>query len=326
MKRHYITRMEIYFLIIFLLLPLLTNRTLIAHLLVIAGTYAIAAMGLSLFLGVAGQISIGHAAFFGIGGYTHAILSVRFGVPGVLAMVAGGVAAGIFARIIARPLLKLREYFLALATMGLVVIFQMVATEWGTLTGGVSGIGNIPWVSLFGVPLDTPLKQFYWVWGIAYLFFIFARNLIHSKYGKAAASVALNETVAGTVGVDPGNIKQRYWVLSAVYAGVGGALFASVLTSVSPESFGLNLSVMLVMMVLLGGTTSPGGSVFGAIFLTWLLHRLGAYRAYSLPLLGLLLISLLVVFPEGIFRGIGARWHDLVRIWAPAHWRKEIEK
>lgn len=326
MKRHTITRMEVYFIILFLLLPLLFEGALVAHLMVIAGTYAIAAMGLCLFLGVAGQISIGHAAFFGIGAYTCAILSVRFITPGFSAIVAGGLAAGGVARIIARPLLKLREYFLALATIGIVVIFQVVATEWEALTGGVSGIGNIPWCSIFGVRLDTPIKQFYGVWAIVYLGYLFSRNLMHSKYGRAAASIALNETIAGTIGVNPAHIKQRYFVLSAVFAGIGGALFASVLTSVSPESFGLSLSVMLVLMVIVGGTTSLGGSVFGAVFLSWVMHWLGAYRAYSLPMLGALLILLLVCFPEGLFRGIGARWHDLVRIWAPAGWRKEIEK
>jgi ABC-type branched-subunit amino acid transport system permease subunit len=116
------------------------------------------------------------------------------------------------------------------------------------------------------------------------------------------------------------------FVLSAVYAGVAGGLFASVLTSVNPDSFGLNMSVVIVMMVIIGGMGSLFGAIAGAVVLTWLTHWLSAYQAYSLPLFGIVLILFLVFLPEGLFRGIGSRWIDFVRTYADDDWRKELDR
>jgi branched-chain amino acid transport system permease protein len=293
---------------------------------VIAGIYAITALGLSLFMGYAGQISIGHAAFFGIGGYSMAILTVRFGLPSMVSLIAAGIITGLFAFIVGKPILKLREYFLALATIGLVVIFQVFATELSDLTGGVSGIYGIPWFSMFGFSFDTSLKQFYLVWSILYILFLFSRHLVHSKYGRASLVVAFNEDTAKTIGIDPSQLKLNFFVLSAVYAGIGGGLFVSVLTSVSPDPFNLNLSVIFVMMVIIGGMGSLFGTITGAVLLAWILEWIGEYQAYSLPIFGIILILFLVFLPEGIFRGIGSRWFDFVRTYADENWRKEIEK
>jgi len=325
-KRNYIKKPEVYFIIVFLLLPLLFKNIVYNHIMVIAGIYGVTALGLSLFMGYAGQISIGHAAFFGVGGYTMAILSIRFGVPSVIALPASGLLAGFLAFIIGKPILKLREYFLALATIGLVQIFQVFATELSSLTGGVAGLYGIPWFSIFGFKFDTSLKQFYLVWCILYILFLYARHLTHSKYGKASLAVAFNEDTAKTIGIDPARVKLNFFVLSAVYAGIGGGLFVSVLTSVSPDPFNLNLSVIFVMMVIIGGMGSLFGTVTGAVILTWIIHRLGEYQAYSLPIFGIILILFLMFLPEGIFRGIGSRWFDFVRTYADENWRKEIDK
>lgn len=325
-KRNYIKKAEVYFIVIFLLLPLLFDNILYNHIMVIAGIYAITALGLSLFMGYAGQISIGHAAFFGIGGYSMAILSTRWGLPSTVALLAAGFIPGLLAFIVGKPILKLREYFLALATIGLVQIFQVFATELSGFTGGVSGLYGIPWFSLFGFEFDSPLKQFYLVWFILYILFLYSRHLIHSKYGKASLAVAFNEDTAKTIGINPSRIKLNLFVLSAVYAGIGGGLFVSVLTSVSPDPFGLNLSVIFVMMVIIGGMGSLFGTITGAVLLTWIINRIGQYQAYSLPIFGIILIFFLMFLPEGIFRGIGSRWFDFVRTYADENWRKEIDK
>ncbi len=318
--------MEVYFVIIFALLPLLFRDVLFHHVMVIAGIYSIASLGLSLFMGYAGQISIGHSAFFGIGGYAMAIMTVKYGVPPLAALLFSGPAAGLAAYIVGKPMLKLREYFLALATIGLVQIFQVFVSELKELTGGVIGIYDIPWMSLFGIPFDTPLKQFYLVWTLLYLLFLFSRNLVHSKHGKASLAVATDEDASRTIGIDPASVKLNMFVLSAVYAGMAGGLFASVLTSVNPDTFGLNMSVVIVMMVIIGGMGSLFGAIAGAVVLTWLMHWLSAYQAYSLPLFGIVLILFLVFLPEGIFRGIGSRWFDFVRTYTDDDWRKELDR
>ena len=325
-KKHYIKRMEVYFIIIFALLPLLFKDILFHHVMVLAGIYGIAALGLSSFMGYAGQISIGHSAFFGIGAYSMALLSLRYGVPSLPAVAGSALITGVAALVLGKPILKLREYFLALATIGLVQIFQVVVTEGGEFTGGVIGIYDVPWFSVLGFVFDTSLKQFYLVWGILYLLYLFSRNLVNSKFGRASIAVASSEDTARTVGINPSSMKLKMFVLSGVYAGIGGALFASVLTSVNPDSFGLNMSVILVIMVIIGGMGSLFGAIAGAVILTWITNLLSAYQEYSLPVFGLVIILFLVFFPEGIFRGIGSRWFDLVRTWADENWRKELDK
>ena len=326
LRRNHIRRRELYLLAFLLLLPLLTDSRLVHHVLAIGGTYAIASLGLSLFMGTAGQISIGHSAFFGMGAYAMAILTTRYGWPPAAALAVGGGLAGAVALFIGRPLLKFREYFLALVSIGLVHIFQVLATQMDWLTGGVAGIYDIPWFSLFGVVFDSPIRQFYLVWGLIYGLFWFARNLLHSRHGRAGVTVALSEDVARTTGIDPGAVKLAYFVASAVYAGIGGGLFACVLTSVSPGSFGINLSVLFVMAVIIGGMGSLGGALCGAILLTWIQNLVSGYQAYSLPAYGLVLVLLLVFLPEGLFRGIVSRWFEMVRTWADDNWRREIDR
>jgi branched-chain amino acid transport system permease protein len=325
-RRHYIKRMELYLLIIWLLLPLVVKDALFRHLMVMGGIYAIAALGLSLFMGYAGQISIGHSAFFGLGAYAMAVLTLHCAVPPAAALLAAGAVSGVAALALGRPLLKLREYFLALATIGLVPIFQACVRESPAFTGGVIGLSDVPWFALGGLHFNSALKQFYLVWGLLYVLFVFGRNLVHSKYGRAALLVARSEETASTLGVNPASLKLKFLVLSAVYAGVAGGLFACVLTSVNPDSFGIGLSTTLVMMVIVGGMGSLGGTIAAAVLLTWVMHALGTYREFSLMLQGLIIIGLLVFLPEGLFRGIGSRWFGFVRTYADENWRKKIEK
>ena len=199
--------MEVYFIIIFALLPLLIRDIVFHHVMVISGIYSIAALGLSLFMGYAGQISIGHSAFFGIGGYGVAILTTKCGISSLPALFLAALMAGVAALVVGKPMLRLREYFLALATIGLVQIFQVFVTELDGLTGGIIGIYDIPWFSIFGFKFDTSLKQFYLIWVILYILFLISRNLVHSKYGRASLAVAANEDTSRTIGIDPSSLR-----------------------------------------------------------------------------------------------------------------------
>jgi branched-chain amino acid transport system permease protein len=325
-KRNFIKRGEVYFIIIVGLLPLLIRDVFFNHVMVIAGIYSIAALGLSLFMGYAGQISIGHSAFFGIGGYGMAILTTRYGFHPVPALIASALITGIFALIIGKPMLRLREYFLALATIGLVHIFQVFVMELRGVTGGIAGISDIPWFSIWILTFDTALEQFYLVWVILYLLYLFSRNLVHSRFGRASLAVACSEDTSKTIGIDPSSMKLKMFVLSAMYSGISGGLFACVITSVNPDTFNLYMSVILVMMVIIGGIGTLFGAIAGAIVLTWITNLLSEYQEFSLPIFGIILILFLIFLPEGIFRGIGSRWIDFVRSYADDSWRREIER
>ncbi len=308
-----------------LLLPLIIRDPHFHHLMVLAGIYAILALGLSLFLGYAGQISLGHAAFFGIGAYTTAILTTRFSVPTLGAFWAAAAAAAAAAYLIGRPILKLKGYFLALATLGFGEIFLVIVRESRSFTGGVIGIFGIPWFSLAGFTFDTYLKQYYLVWGILLGLLLFSKNLVRSRVGRALMTVATSEDAASTVGIKVVQAKVGAFVVSAAFAGFAGSLFACTMSTANPDTFGLSFSIFVVMMVVLGGMGNLYGPVLAAIFLTWLMDTLGRYQEFSLPIYGVILILLLIFFPEGIGTRLWIRLMYLISYRGRRKKRQEVQ-
>jgi branched-chain amino acid transport system permease protein len=305
------------------LAPLIWSDTHFHHLMVLAGIYAILALGLSLFMGYAGQISLGHAAFFGIGAYTTAILTTRYAFSTFPAFLASAVSAAVIAYFIGRPILKLKGYFLALATLGFGEIFLVIIRESTDLTGGVIGIFGIPWFSVMGFSFDTYFKQYYLTWGVLIGLFIFSKNLVRSKVGRALLAVAASEDAASSVGINVPRIKLEIFVLGAAFAGLAGSLFSCVMSIANPEAFSLGLTVLIVMMVILGGMGNLYGPIAGAILLTWLTDILSRYQEYSLPIYGVILILLLIFFPDGIGTRLNVRVIYLIGYWAKKKKRDE---
>jgi branched-chain amino acid transport system permease protein len=306
---------ELFYLGAVLLLPLIFKDAHFHYLMVLSGINGILALGLSLFLGYAGQISLGHSAFFGAGAYTTAILTTRFGTPPFLAFWASALAAAVLAYLIGRPILKLKGYFLALATIGFVEIFQVIVREYRSLTGGITGIFGIPWFSFAGLFFDTYLKQYYLIWGVLIGLLLFSKNLVRSKMGRALQAVAASEDAASAVGISVTQIKIGGFVTGAAFAGFAGSLFACIMSTANPDAFGMNLSILVVMMVILGGMGNLNGPIAGAIALTWLTDLLSKYQEYSLPIYAILLILLLIFFPEGIGTRLAARFVYLISYW-----------
>src|SRR5512139_609134 len=240
---------DILYLAVMGLAPLIWSDSHFHHLMVLAGIYAILALGLSLFMGYAGQISLAHAAFFGIGAYTTAILTTHYAFPTFVSFWASAVSAAVIAYFIGRPILKLKGYFLALATLGFGEIFLVIIRESTDLTGGVIGIFGIPWFSLMGFSFDTYLKQYYLIWGVLIGLFIFCKNLVRSKVGRATLAVAASEDAASSVGINVPRMKLQIFVLGAAFAGLAGSLFACIMSTANPEAFSLGLTVLIVMMV-----------------------------------------------------------------------------
>jgi branched-chain amino acid transport system permease protein len=316
-------RKELFYLGTLLLLPLIWRDPHFHHVMVLAGIYAILVLGLSLFLGYAGQISLGHAAFFGIGAYTTAILTTRCGFPIFLAFWISPFIAAVAAYLIGRPILKLKGYFLAIATLGFGEIFQVIVRESTHLTGGVIGIFDIPFLSIGGFSFDTYLKQYYLTWGVLLGLFLYSKNLVRSKMGRAFLAVAASEEAASTIGIKVTQTKLGVFVIGAAFAGFAGSLFASIMSIANPEAFSLNLSILIVIMVILGGMGNLYGPIFISILLTWLIDILGKYQAWSLPIYGVILILLLIFFPEGIGTRLGIRLIYLISYWSKKKRRDE---
>jgi branched-chain amino acid transport system permease protein len=190
----------------------------------------------------------------------------------------------------------------------------------------VSGIFGVPWFTVAGFTFDTSLKQYCLIWGIMIGLVLFAKNLVRSKMGRALLAVAASEDAAASVGINVSRVKLGVFVLSAAFAGLAGSLFAGVMATASPDAFGLGLSVLIVMMVILGGMGTLYGPIFAAIFLTWLTDALGAYQQYSLPIYGVIIILLLIFFPDGVGTRLNTRLIYLISYWGRKRRRERIDQ
>jgi branched-chain amino acid transport system permease protein len=292
------------------LIPVVYPQPFILTLLVFVGIYIIVCTGLTLIFGYAGQLSLTQAAFYGIGAYVSAILTTRYGVSFWIGLGAGCAIPGLIAWALGAPILRLRHFYLAMATLAFSEIMAVFFIQEVDITGGPTGITHILAPDLFGYKLDTSTKYFYLVWLLCIAVVGFSYNVIRSKYGRALRAIAQNEVAASAMGVNVPAMMSIMFILSAVFAGLGGVLYAHYVSFVSPDTFSVSLSIMLVIMVAIGGVSSLWGAVLGAVFITVLPSMLGTYRQYAMLVYGVVLVLALMFMPNGIaglFAGI-ARW------------------
>ncbi|MGI8722260.1 MAG: branched-chain amino acid ABC transporter ATP-binding protein/permease [Geodermatophilaceae bacterium] len=288
---------------------------------VYAVIYAIAAIGLSLLMGLAGQVSLGHAAFFAVGAYTQAILVTRYEVNGALAAVAAVALAMIVGLLVGLPLLRLRGHYLALATLGLGIIVTVVAIETPFL-GATSGIFGIQKPDFGGRVYDSPDEYLWLLAPVIVLGVILARNLVDSRIGRALGAVNDSEVAAETLGVDTYQLRLKVFVLSAGYAGLAGVFFAHWLAVVNPNSANFALSVEFLLIAVLGGLGTVWGAVVGGFAVEFLDEGLrdfipvivpGASGEVQLIGFGVILTLVMIFLPGGVhqaFRtvaGLGGR-------------------
>lgn len=279
---------------------------------VIIGLHVILAVGLNLLMGYCGQISLGHAAFFGIGAYSSAILTVHYGWNPWLAMLAGIAAVFVIANLIARPILRLRGHYLAMATLGFGIIVHIVMVQTDTWTGGPDGMGGIPPLSIFGWVVDTDLRWYIVVSTVALLVIWASLNLIASRPGRALRAVHGSEFAANMTGVDPARTKVNVFVFAALCGSLAGSLFAHQQAFVSPESFNFFFSIELVTMVVLGGMASTYGAVFGAGVLTVLPEMLVVFEDFEVLIYGAILMGVMIFMPQGLFVGVARGLRSLL--------------
>jgi len=282
---------------------------------VTVGLHVMLAVSLNLFMGFAGQISLGHAAFFGIGAYASAILTTRFGWSPWLAMGLALVVTWVLATLIARPILKLKGHYLAMATLGLGIIANIVMKQEVDWTGGPDGMGGISGLNLFGWVVDRD-GEWYAVIAVTMLATVLlSLNLIGSRSGRALRAVHGSDVAAQTLGIDTAQAKAKVFVLSALLTCFTGSLFAHQQGFVSPDSFSFFFSIELVTMVVLGGLGSTFGAVFGATLLTFLPELLVVFEDYEVLIFGAILMSIMIFLPQGLFVGLSnlvlALWRRL---------------
>jgi branched-chain amino acid transport system permease protein len=274
------------------------------QLLTFIGIYTILALGLNMLMGFAGQISLGHAAFFGLGAYTSAVATVHWNWSPWLALPVALLLTVIIAFFIALPMLKLTGYYLGMGTLGFGMIFYILFREWGALTGGASGLVGIPPLTLGPLSLDTGSGYFYLVWGTVLFCFMICERIVNSRVGRALRAIHDSERAAAAMGVDTSRLKVRVFVLSAVLAAVAGFLYAHSVSFISPGSFDFIVSVRIVTMVVIGGMASIWGSLLGASLLTLLPEWLHIFSDYEMVVYGVILMVVMIFLPQGLTRGI----------------------
>jgi branched-chain amino acid transport system permease protein len=261
--------------------------------------FVIATMGLNLTIGYAGQKSLGHAAFFGIGAYTVAILmkagfSWWLGLPvAIVGCFAVGLALGF-------PALRVQTIYLAFATLGFNTAIWLVMRNEEWLTGGTFGINNIARPSLGGLPLDKPLAYYYFVLGVAVVLGGLLWRLLHSPWGKAFTALRDNPIRAESLGVNIRHYTLLSFAIGASYAGVAGALFGSLVEFIEPASFNVGASIMMYLMVVVGGAGYFFGPLLGAAVGVLLPEWLRFAQAWYLFVFGMAVVALMLWLPDGL--------------------------
>ncbi len=302
----------IVFFLVIALLPVWVNNKYFLSVLVFAGIYAIVTIGLSMLMGYAGQISLGHAGFLAIGGYSSAILTKAHGWHPLAAMGAGVVLSIIGALMVGLPSLRLRGHYLAMATLGFGEIVYVSATAAVDLTGGPSGFSGVPYLSVAGLTVQSELAKYFLVWGVAFVAMVVSTNIINSRVGRALKSIHGDETAANAMGVHVSFYKIQVFVFSAVLASVAGSLYVHHMRFVSPTGFNLNKSILLIIMIMSGGMGSLWGAVIGAVIFTLLPQFLGVFDEYDILMYGIILLGMMMFLPNGLI-GLAKRIVGFVR-------------
>jgi branched-chain amino acid transport system permease protein len=293
--------------VVLALLPLLLPNAYYYDLAIRMAINAIIVLGLNLLIGFAGQISLGHAGFVGIGAYASAILPMHFGWHPLLAMLAGAAVASAIAAIVARPIFRLKGHYLAMATLGLGIIIAIVLKNEGKYTGGPDGM-PVADLGLFGLVISGE-KQWYWVLALLLLFSFWAsKNLINSPFGRALRALHGSEVAAQVVGVDVVRYKVAIFVLSAFFASLMGSVTAHYVGFVTPNVADFFHSIELVTMVVIGGMASIYGSLIGAVLLTALPQALATFEGWETVAFGSILMFCMIFMPKGLVPTLAARF------------------
>ena len=298
----------------------------------LVGVAIVGAVGLNILTGFAGQISLGHAAFVGIGAYTAAILSTRFGLPFLLCLPLAGFSAAFFGMIVGGPSMRMKGLYLCIATLAAQVIFEFIFVHWETMTGGIRGL-NLPPPTVFGVVLNNEFRFYFVTLSVVILCVTAARNLFRTRVGRAFIAIRDRDISAELMGINLFRYKMYAFGVSSFIAGVAGCLWVNLLRTVTPEHFPLLESVRYLAMIIVGGLGSVLGAIFGAIFMTlvpevlknilgMLANEFPRAMSYLFPMqqvvFGLLIVAFLVFEPHGLAE-IWRRIKDYFRLWPFAH-------
>ena len=286
--------------VLLLLVPLWVKDSYHLQIIDIIGIYILFSISLNILTGFLGQISFGHAGFWGIGAYTSALLSTKLHLPFCIDLVSAVGVTGIFGFAIGLPALRLRGSYLALATLSFGLIIQMVLFRWVSFTNGPNGVNDIPPASFWGMKFDTQVRFYYMLWCFLLILHIFCKHLRWSRIGYAMQSVKTDEIASSMAGINVVGIKLLGFILSAMIAGLSGSLLAHFMGYIAPELFSVDASIIVLTIMVLGGGGSLSGPWLGSALIigsSEYLRFLGHYREIGY---GIMIVLVLIFMPQGL--------------------------
>lgn len=294
-----------------LVVPLVVSDRFLLKVFTFCGVNALVVIGLALLFGYAGQVSLGNAAFVGLGAYTSAYCTVHLGWPWLLSFAAAGAVAALGGLVLAIPSLRLKGHYLAMATLSFGLLMSLAFVEAEPITGGVDGFTGIPFPSIGPVEFRTASSLYWLVWGCVGVAVLVAHNITSLQPGRAMRALHGSELGAQACGVDIVGVKTRAFVVSALMAGLAGALYAGVVGFISPSPFTLTASITFIAMAIVGGTGSLAGPIVAAVTLTLVQYSNSlipglpqetaqAIQSYQEDVYGLAIVLIVIFAPRGL--------------------------
>ena len=294
-----------------LALPFAVKSAYHMRLLNLVGINILLVLGLNFILGYAGLLSFAQVGFFLVGAYTGGILAVDHGVSFWLALPISAIIAGVFAWIIGIPTLRLRGHYFAFATFAFAEIVRLVALNWQEFTHGAVGITGIPSPAIGAFELSSDRSFYYLVMALVLFGAGIAFRLERSSFGRALFAIKEGELAAESMGIETAKVKMVAFILSAVYAGVAGSLYGPLNSVISPDVFSFDVSVVVLVSLLLGGTGTIVGSIIGTVLVTLLPEWLRVLQDYYMVVYGAGIVLLMIFMPNGLLgtaRSLAGRW------------------
>ena len=269
--------------------------------------FSVLTLSLNLITGYMGITSLGHAAFFGVGAYTAAILSTRLGLGFIWNFIFASLFAAIFGVLLGIPTLRIKGRYLAIVTLGFCEVMRIIELNWMSLTRGPQGISGIPKMDLFGYIFSKPIHKYY-VALILLIFTIFiVKSIMNSRIGRAISAIRDDEIAADAMGINVFKYKIMVFSISSALAGLAGAYYAHFMGFIDPNAFNFDQSILILSMTIMGGMASIPGSIFGASVLCVLPEVLRSVADYRQIVYGLILAIMVVWKPSGFLGGINLK-------------------
>lgn len=271
------------------------------HIVIMIGIFSILSMGLNVIIGYAGQFALGHAAFYGIGAYTAALLMLHYELSFWLVLPISAVVTGIFGLILATPVMRLRGDYLGIVTLGFGEIVRLIFVNWIDLTRGPMGLPGIPAPELFGYTFSGKIEFYYLILLLAGITYAVIYRIVHSGIGLNMLTVREDESLAASIGIRPAKYKIMAFTIGAFFAGIAGSFWATYISYVSPDAFRYLDSVNILAMVILGGSGNLAGSILGASILVITPEILRYVSEYRMLILGLAIVLMMIFKPQGFW-------------------------